>query len=284
MCRPSNAVGLLILYHYLTSWCNCPRAFFSQDTFNCLCSSLSHRHNPVLHPPPAPPRPPKGWRISFMLALRVGFTQIFFFFSYRWALAKAKAFSGPSPILKVSQLHWFSSSAKLFHRSFTQQRGRQARDNTCSNLLHFHSVKIQPRLRLLHTQTLGSRSSNIRTVLVFCLTLHVSSVTINVDRQIFLFVFLCSFLFSQWKVPHSLWTKKTPLTLSCLSHLQVIEFDDGSGSVLRIQPLRTPRDEAIYECVASNSVGEISATTRLTVLRGTCLSTTPEKPQKKNIK
>ncbi|GAB0204245.1 mitochondrial enolase superfamily member 1 [Grus japonensis] len=48
----------------------------------------------------------------------------------------------------------------------------------------------------------------------------------------------------------------------------VIEFDDGSGSVLRIQPLRTPRDEAIYECVASNSVGEISVSTRLTVLRG----------------
>lgn len=136
MCRPSTAVGLLILSHYLTSWCNCPRAFFSQDTFNCLCSSLSHRHNPVLHPLPAPPRPPKGWRISFMLALRVGFTQIFYFFSY-WALAKAKAFSGPSPILKVSQLH----SAKLSHRSFTQQRGQWARDNTCSNLLHFHSVK-----------------------------------------------------------------------------------------------------------------------------------------------
>ncbi|XP_075787714.1 receptor-type tyrosine-protein phosphatase delta isoform X12 [Pelodiscus sinensis] len=49
--------------------------------------------------------------------------------------------------------------------------------------------------------------------------------------------------------------------------LKVIEFDDGSGSVLRIQPLRTPRDEAIYECVASNNVGEISVSTRLTVLR-----------------
>ncbi|KAI5087776.1 protein tyrosine phosphatase, receptor type, D isoform X17 [Silurus meridionalis] len=46
-----------------------------------------------------------------------------------------------------------------------------------------------------------------------------------------------------------------------------IEFEDGSGSVLRVQPLRTPRDEAIYECVASNDVGEISASTRLTVLR-----------------
>lgn len=66
----------------------------------------------------------------------------------------------------------------------------------------------------------------------------------------------------------SLVNKKISFNISCLSHLQVIEFDDGSGSVLRIQPLRTPRDEAIYECVASNSVGETSATTRLTVLRG----------------
>lgn len=81
------------------------------------------------------------------------------------------------------------------------------------------------------------------------------------------------------KVPHPLWTKKSPLTLFCLSHLQVIEFDDGSGSVLRIQPLRTPRDEAIYECVASNSVGETSATTRLTVLRGRSFSTTPKDKQ-----
>lgn len=48
----------------------------------------------------------------------------------------------------------------------------------------------------------------------------------------------------------------------------MIEFEDGSGSVLRVQPLRTPRDEAIYECVASNEFGDISASTRLTVLRG----------------
>lgn len=68
--------------------------------------------------------------------------------------------------------------------------------------------------------------------------------------------------------PSTTVNKKNSFNISCLSHLQVIEFDDGSGSVLRIQPLRTPRDEAIYECVASNSVGETSATTRLTVLRG----------------
>ncbi|KAF3852178.1 hypothetical protein F7725_005533 [Dissostichus mawsoni] len=63
----------------------------------------------------------------------------------------------------------------------------------------------------------------------------------------------------------------------------VIEFDDGSGSVLRIQPLRTPRDEAIYECHASNSAGEITASTRLSVLRDTaplaeCLSVRQEDP------
>lgn len=48
----------------------------------------------------------------------------------------------------------------------------------------------------------------------------------------------------------------------------MIEFDDGSGSVLRIQPLRTHRDEAIYECTATNSAGEINTSAKLTVLEG----------------
>ncbi|XP_013859796.1 receptor-type tyrosine-protein phosphatase delta isoform X22 [Austrofundulus limnaeus] len=66
--------------------------------------------------------------------------------------------------------------------------------------------------------------------------------------------------------PKIVWNKKGK-KVSNQRFEVVIEFDDGSGSVLRIQPLRTPRDEAIYECVASNGVGETSATTRLTVLR-----------------
>ncbi|XP_045577629.1 receptor-type tyrosine-protein phosphatase delta isoform X34 [Salmo salar] len=66
--------------------------------------------------------------------------------------------------------------------------------------------------------------------------------------------------------PKIVWNKKGK-KVSNQRFEVVIEFDDGSGSVLRIQPLRTPRDEAIYECVASNTVGELSATTRLTVLR-----------------
>lgn len=116
---------------------------------------------------------------------------------------------------------------------------------------------------------------------LFCHRAHIVSVTISVvTAKCPTQCFLLMYWFFTWKVPHSLWTKKSPLTLSCLSHLQVIEFDDGSGSVLRIQPLRTPRDEAIYECVASNSVGETSATTRLTVLRGRSFWT----PRKKNHK
>ncbi|KAF6126722.1 protein tyrosine phosphatase receptor type D [Phyllostomus discolor] len=65
--------------------------------------------------------------------------------------------------------------------------------------------------------------------------------------------------------PKIVWNKKGKKVSN--QRFEVIEFDDGSGSVLRIQPLRTPRDEAIYECVASNNVREISVSTRLTVLR-----------------
>ncbi|CAL9700303.1 unnamed protein product [Knipowitschia caucasica] len=65
--------------------------------------------------------------------------------------------------------------------------------------------------------------------------------------------------------PKIVWNKKGKKVSS--QRFEVIEFDDGSGSVLRIQPLRTPRDEAVYECHASNTAGELTATTRLNVLR-----------------
>ncbi|XP_031727728.1 receptor-type tyrosine-protein phosphatase delta-like isoform X17 [Anarrhichthys ocellatus] len=65
--------------------------------------------------------------------------------------------------------------------------------------------------------------------------------------------------------PKIVWNKKGKKVSN--QRFEVIEFDDGSGSVLRIQPLRTPRDEAIYECHASNSAGELIASTRLSVLR-----------------
>ncbi|XP_047224373.1 receptor-type tyrosine-protein phosphatase F isoform X15 [Girardinichthys multiradiatus] len=64
--------------------------------------------------------------------------------------------------------------------------------------------------------------------------------------------------------PRITWMKKGKKVSS--QRFEVIEFDDGSGSVLRIQPLRTHRDEAIYECTATNSAGEINANAKLTVL------------------
>lgn len=54
----------------------------------------------------------------------------------------------------------------------------------------------------------------------------------------------------------------------CLFVPQTIEFDESAGAVLRIQPLRTPRDENIYECVAQNPHGEVTVHAKLTVLRG----------------
>ncbi|XP_029970714.1 receptor-type tyrosine-protein phosphatase S isoform X2 [Salarias fasciatus] len=46
-----------------------------------------------------------------------------------------------------------------------------------------------------------------------------------------------------------------------------IEFDEGAGAVLRIQPLRAPRDENVYECVARNSEGQVSVTAKLSIIR-----------------
>ncbi|XP_073671426.1 protein tyrosine phosphatase receptor type Fa isoform X7 [Paramisgurnus dabryanus] len=64
--------------------------------------------------------------------------------------------------------------------------------------------------------------------------------------------------------PRITWMKKGKKVSS--QRFEVVEFDDGSGSVLRIQPLRTHRDEAIYECTATNSAGEINTSAKLTVL------------------
>ncbi|XP_069795094.1 protein tyrosine phosphatase receptor type Fa isoform X4 [Narcine bancroftii] len=64
--------------------------------------------------------------------------------------------------------------------------------------------------------------------------------------------------------PRITWLKKGKKVSS--QRFEVIEFDDGTGSVLRIQPLRAPRDEAIYECTATNGIGEITTSAKLTVL------------------
>ncbi|XP_034529847.1 receptor-type tyrosine-protein phosphatase F-like [Notolabrus celidotus] len=64
--------------------------------------------------------------------------------------------------------------------------------------------------------------------------------------------------------PRITWMKKGKKVSS--QRFEVIEFEDSSGSVLRIQPLRTHRDEALYECTATNNAGEINTSAKLTVL------------------
>ncbi|XP_068509638.1 receptor-type tyrosine-protein phosphatase S isoform X11 [Syngnathus scovelli] len=61
------------------------------------------------------------------------------------------------------------------------------------------------------------------------------------------------------------WNKKGKKVNS--QRIETIEFDEGAGAVLRIQPLRAPRDENIYECVARNSEGELSVTAKLAIIR-----------------
>ncbi|XP_067461668.1 receptor-type tyrosine-protein phosphatase S-like isoform X4 [Thunnus thynnus] len=61
------------------------------------------------------------------------------------------------------------------------------------------------------------------------------------------------------------WNKKGKKVNS--QRIETIEFDEGAGAVLRIQPLRAPRDENIYECVARNSEGEVSVTAKLAIIR-----------------
>ncbi|XP_072220636.1 receptor-type tyrosine-protein phosphatase S-like isoform X5 [Leuresthes tenuis] len=61
------------------------------------------------------------------------------------------------------------------------------------------------------------------------------------------------------------WNKKGKKVNS--QRIETIEFDEGAGAVLRIQPLRAPRDENTYECVARNSEGEVSVTAKLSIIR-----------------
>ncbi|XP_061884672.1 receptor-type tyrosine-protein phosphatase S-like [Entelurus aequoreus] len=65
--------------------------------------------------------------------------------------------------------------------------------------------------------------------------------------------------------PRVSWNKKGKKVNS--QRIETIEFDEGAGAVLRIQPLRQPRDENIYECVGENSEGEITVNANLSIIR-----------------
>ncbi|KAF4117940.1 hypothetical protein G5714_002493 [Onychostoma macrolepis] len=65
--------------------------------------------------------------------------------------------------------------------------------------------------------------------------------------------------------PQVFWNKKGKKVNS--QRIETIEFDEGAGAVLRIQPLRAPRDENVYECVAKNTEGEVAVTSKLSIIR-----------------
>uniref|UniRef100_A0A1A8PN30 protein-tyrosine-phosphatase n=1 Tax=Nothobranchius pienaari TaxID=704102 RepID=A0A1A8PN30_9TELE len=65
--------------------------------------------------------------------------------------------------------------------------------------------------------------------------------------------------------PVVFWNKKGKKVNS--QRIETIEFDEGAGAVLRIQPLRAPRDENFYECVARNSEGQVAVTAKLDIIR-----------------
>ncbi|KAJ8374392.1 hypothetical protein SKAU_G00049720 [Synaphobranchus kaupii] len=65
--------------------------------------------------------------------------------------------------------------------------------------------------------------------------------------------------------PRVSWNKKGKKVNS--QRIETIEFDEAAGAVLRIQPLRAPRDENIYECVAENIEGEVTVNAKLSIIR-----------------
>ncbi|XP_053098234.1 receptor-type tyrosine-protein phosphatase F [Pangasianodon hypophthalmus] len=65
---------------------------------------------------------------------------------------------------------------------------------------------------------------------------------------------------------------------------EVIEFDDGSGSVLRIHRLCKHQDKATYECTATNSAGEIKTSAKLNVLEGRKRLSLPSKCKSQRVK
>lgn len=68
------------------------------------------------------------------------------------------------------------------------------------------------------------------------------------------------------------WKKNNKRVSDSLSRYEIVDKvvgDSETGSVLRIEPTRAPRDNAIYECFAENGVGDaVSANAKLEVYDG----------------
>lgn len=70
------------------------------------------------------------------------------------------------------------------------------------------------------------------------------------------------------------WRKNNKKVSDSLSRYEIVEKvvgDSETGSVLRIEPTRAHRDNAVYECFAENGVGDaVSANAKLEVYDGKC--------------
>lgn len=72
--------------------------------------------------------------------------------------------------------------------------------------------------------------------------------------------------------PTIYWRKNSKKVSTSLSRYEIVDKvvgDSETGSVLRIEPTRAPRDNAVYECFAENGVGDaVSANAKLEVYDG----------------
>lgn len=74
--------------------------------------------------------------------------------------------------------------------------------------------------------------------------------------------------------PSIQWRKNNKKVSNALNRYEIVEKvvgDSETGSVLRIEPTRALRDNAVYECFAENGVGDaVSANAKLEVYDGKC--------------
>lgn len=138
------------------------------------------------------------------------FSFSFFFLTLPGPLLRLRSSVALPPILKVSQLHLiflFFFFVKLSRRSFTQHgvnRLVTRHAATCCNSVNWNTAPAEPFTCRTHSSS--SSSSNIRSALVSVLRCTFrQSPSMLLAKCFYLFCFfLCPFLFSQWKVPHSL--------------------------------------------------------------------------------
>lgn len=70
------------------------------------------------------------------------------------------------------------------------------------------------------------------------------------------------------------WRKNGKKVSDSLNRYEIVDKvvgDSETGSILRIEPTRALRDNALYECFAENGVGDaVSANAKLEVYEGKC--------------